>query len=294
MKKAVRIAFGFVVLGVLATDQSPAQTSPGQPPQTKGGQRRARVDMATMVRPIEMHDTVWIEDMTVLEIRDSIKAGKTTALVLVGGMEDNGPYITVGQHNSIVRALGDRIARRLGNALCAPVVAMAPGTPDRSSSPGSVVLSTETYASILVDIATSLRAQGFHNIMFMVDHGSDQKPAVEVTKSLNEKWKGEGAVAWYVSDYYNYDAVNKYSTEVLGNHEKSDGYHDDYYVAAISAVVDPVSARMPERIKAGKTTINGIDLAAPKATQDGNKIIEFRVDAAIKQIQKMTAESKAK
>src|SRR5690242_5608396 len=101
MIRGVRVtsAFGLSIIGVF-----------GQSPQTAGQQRRPRVDMATMVRPIEMHDTVWIEDMTVLEIHDSIRSGKTSALVMVGGMEDNGPYITVSQHNSIVRALAERIA----------------------------------------------------------------------------------------------------------------------------------------------------------------------------------------
>jgi len=282
----VSVFTGLSALTALAQGQ-------GNRPQGKGQQeRRPRVDMTTVVRPIEMHDTVWIEDMTQLEIRDSLKAGKTTALILVGGMEDNGPYITVSQHNSIVRAMGERVAKQLGNALCAPVVTMAPANPERAINPGSVVLSADTYKSILTDMATSLRANGFKYIMIMVDHGSDQPPAVEITKTLNEKWKGEGATIGYVSDYYDYNAVEKYSTDVLGNHEKSDGYHDDYYVAAISAVVDPVSARMPERIKAGKTTINGIDLAAPKAIEDGKKIIEMRVTAAVKQIRSLTGETK--
>ena len=36
-------------------------------------QRPTRVDMDTFPRPIEMRDTVWIEEMTQLEIRDSLK-----------------------------------------------------------------------------------------------------------------------------------------------------------------------------------------------------------------------------
>jgi len=30
---------------------------------------------------------VWIEDLTMLEVRDLIKGGKTTALILTGGIE---------------------------------------------------------------------------------------------------------------------------------------------------------------------------------------------------------------
>src|SRR5579863_2973461 len=144
----------------------------GQPPS------RERVNMQTFTRPIDMHDTVWIEDMTLLEIRDSLAAGKTTALVLVGGMEDNGPYVTVSQHNSVVRYMGEAIARRLGNALCAPVVGMAPGNPESSASPGSIVLSSDTYKNVLEDMGASLKAEGFKNILFLVDHGGDQQGAI--------------------------------------------------------------------------------------------------------------------
>ena len=129
-----------------------------KPRARRGGGKQARVDMNTLARPIDMHDTVWIEDMTQLELRDSLKAGNTTtALIFAGGMEDNGPYITVSQHNSIVRAMCDSIARKLGNALCAPIVGMAPGDPETSRNPGSIQLSAETYKGLLSDTAASLK-----------------------------------------------------------------------------------------------------------------------------------------
>jgi creatinine amidohydrolase len=253
---------------------------------------RQRVDMQTMARPIDMHDTVWIEDMTLLEIRDSLKAGKTTALVLVGGMEDNGPYVTVSQHNSVVKFIGEKIARELGNALCAPVVGMAPGNPEGSASPGSIVLSNETYKNMLTDMGASLKAEGFKNILFLVDHGGDQQGAVDAAKALSEKWKGSGVRAIYVAAYYDYDAVEKFEHDVLGVHEKSEGYHDDYYVAAISVAIDPNGVRLPERRKAHKTSINGVDLASSKAIEDGKKIIAYRTDVAVKAIRQLLADSK--
>jgi creatinine amidohydrolase/Fe(II)-dependent formamide hydrolase-like protein len=242
-----------------------------------------------MARPIEMHDTVWIEDMTLLEIRDSLKAGKTTAMVFAGGMEDNGPYVTVSQHNSIVRAMCDAIARKLGNALCAPIVAMAPGFPERAQSPGSVVLSADTFKAVLSDTATSLKTEGFKNILFMVDHGANAGPAQDAAKALNEKWAGSGAAVNYVPEYYDYKEVETFEHDVLSVREKRDGFHDDYYTASMSVAIDPNGARMPERIKAKKTTINGVDLALPKAVEDGKRIMAFREEATVKAIQKLLA-----
>ena len=44
---------------------------------------------------------------------------------------------------------------------------------------------------------------------------------------------------------------------------------------------------MQERIKAAKTTINGVDLAAPKAVEDGKKIMAMRQEAAVNAIRKL-------
>jgi creatinine amidohydrolase len=260
--------------------------------QTGRGGRGQRQDMATLPRPIDMHDTVWIEDMTQLEVRDSLKAGKTTALVFAGGMEDNGPYVTVSQHNLIVRAMCDSIARKLGNALCAPIVGMSPGSPERAKSPGSVVLSQDTFKAVAGDIATSLKTEGFLNILFMVDHGADAGPMQAAAKELSEKWAGSGSAVYYVPEYYDYGEVEKFEHEELKVTEKREGFHDDYYTASISVAIDPVEARMQERLKAGKTTINGVDLAGPKAVEDGKRIMAFREDAAVTAIRKLLAETR--
>jgi hypothetical protein len=98
--------------------------------------------------------------------------------------------------------------------------------------------------------------------------------------------------AIYVAAYYDYDAVEKFEHDVLGVREKSEGYHDDYYVAAISVAIDPNGVRLPERRKAHKTSINGVDLASSKAIEDGKKIIAYRTDVTVKAIRQLLADSK--
>ena len=53
-------------------------------------------------------------------------AGKTTIIVPIGGTEQNGPHMVLGKHNVRVKALSEKIARALGNALVAPVIAYVP------------------------------------------------------------------------------------------------------------------------------------------------------------------------
>ena len=43
-------------------------------------------------RPIAAKDSVFTEDLTWMEIRDALRAGKETIIVATGGVEQNGPH----------------------------------------------------------------------------------------------------------------------------------------------------------------------------------------------------------
>ena len=62
------------------------------------------------------------ELMTYPEIAAAMRAGKTTVLIYNGGTEQRGPHAVLGGHTLIARRASVEIARRLGNALVAPVL----------------------------------------------------------------------------------------------------------------------------------------------------------------------------
>src|ERR1043166_7358855 len=74
----------------------------------------------------QVPDTVFLEELTWTEVRDAIRAGKTTIIFPTGGTEQNGPHMVLGKHNFIVKHTAESIARRLGNALVAPVIPYVP------------------------------------------------------------------------------------------------------------------------------------------------------------------------
>src|SRR5688500_20354076 len=71
--------------------------------------------------------SVFLEELTWFEVRDAIAGGKTTIIIPTGGTEQNGPHIVLGKHNYLVKYKAGEIAKRLGNALVAPVMAYVPG-----------------------------------------------------------------------------------------------------------------------------------------------------------------------
>ena len=188
-----RLALMLLFLPAAVFAQPPA--APQAPRPTASVNTQPRVDVLGMARPIDMHDSVWIEDLTMMEVRDLIKAGKTTAVIMTGGIEENGPYLTTGKHNNVLRVMGDPIARGLGNALIAPIVTLEPGNPERIRTPGTVFLSAETYRAVLSDMSVSLKTQGFKDIVLLGDSGGNIKPIQEVVDALNAKWKAAGADA---------------------------------------------------------------------------------------------------
>ena len=242
-------------------------------------------------RPIAGEDTVFIEEMTWMEVRDALKDGKTTAIVATGGVEQNGPYLVTGKHNVILRATTDAIARRLGDALVAPIVPFVPeGDIDPPSLhmkyPGTISVSEETFERLLSDICASLRAHGFKRIVLIGDSGGNQKGMQAVAKRLGEDWQGDPAGVFYIPEYYDFDAVARWLKE-QGIEQQPEGLHDDFAMTAMMMSVDRRSVRTKQRIAAGNFRINGVELAPAKKTVDwGRRIIDFRAKLTVEAIKK--------
>ena len=244
-----------------------------------------------MIRPISMPDNLWMSELTVLEMRDLVGTyGYTTALIMNGTMESNGPYLTTGKHNHVLKVTGDRIARTLGNTLIAPIVMIDQGDPTSTDTPGRLVLSPETLRAVLSDMATSLRAQGFTEIFFIGDSGSNQRMLADVATDLAEEWRGDDILVAHIREYYNYGDVLRYQNEVLGKVELNkdlDGYHDDYYITSLIMNDSPDHVRLPQRQDVGLDHINSLHIDEEEALEIGRKIAQFRADVTVAAIERV-------
>ena len=151
--------------------------------------------------------TVFLEDLTWMELRDEIHAGKTTIIVPIGGTEQNGPYMALGKHNARVKALGEKIARELGNALVAPVLAYAPeGSVEPPTAhmrfPGTITMPDATFEKVLEAAARSFKLHGFRDIVFIGDHGGYQRSEQSVADRLNREWAATPIRAHAIIEYY--------------------------------------------------------------------------------------------
>jgi len=152
-------------------------------------------------------NAVRLEELTWTELRDRVAAGTTTVLIPIGGTEQNGPHMVLGKHNVRAGALADEIARRLGNAVVAPVVSYVPeGAIDPPQAhmkfPGTISIPDAAFKSLLEGAARSFRQHGFRDIVFLGDHGGYQKDMEDVAARLNREWQRTPVRVHALADYY--------------------------------------------------------------------------------------------
>lgn len=306
-KLAVILALPAVFAVAAAQQAPPAQQNP--PAQGRGGggrgaaltpeQRDARDKAAQekyagATRAIPARDSVWLEELSFLDARDAIKGGKTTALVLTGSTENNGPWMAGGKHWYALKLVGEATARKLGNALIAPIIPFEAGDPENKYQVwGSIYLTQETFQAVVRDVANSLKGQGFKNVILLGDSGGNTAGIRAVAAELSAKWTD--AKIYHVPEFYNWTSKGGVRDFIAaqGVPEKSanaDGIHDEYSLTAVVMAYDPKLIGFEERVKAGKATINGVPLEPKeKVIEMGRKIVEFRATVGAEAIKKAIA-----
>ncbi len=253
-----------------------------------------RYNCADTPNPLPATRTVWLEEMTWMDVRDALAAGKTTIIIPTGGVEPNGPWLALGKHNYVLQANCEAIARKLGDALCAPIVKFVPeGGVDPVSghmaSPGTITMREGTFRALLTDIVTSLKVHGFTNIILIGDSGGNQGGQRAVADSLTAIWKGAPVVA-HVQEYYDYAGVKKYMESKGVKEDKPEGMHDDPVISLNMFITNPQSIRYDQRVKLGKAGINGTSLAdRAQATRWAKEIVEYRATTTVEAVRKAIA-----
>jgi len=299
---ALTLFLGLAPLAAHQAQQPPTQAGrqgggrQGGPPSMGGGQcANNPLNCPDAPNPLPAANTVWLEEMTWMDVRDAMKAGKKTIIIPTGGVEPNGPWLALGKHNYVLRANCEATARLLGDAICAPIVPFVPeGRIDPPSghmtSPGTISVTNETFIALLSDIVLSMKVHGFEHIVLIGDSGGNVRPMQTVADTFTKQWSGTPRVI-HVGEHYDYNTVTA-AMEAKGlipAGRKSDGLHDDPTITMNMMVTDPESVRWEARVKAGKATIDGVSIAdRDKAIAIGKEIVAFRAQVTAAAIRKAT------
>ncbi len=193
--------------------------------------------------------SVYLEQLTWVEVRHLLAAGTTTVIIPTGGTEQNGPHMALGKHNVRVVANAGAIARRLGNALVAPVVAY---TPEGDIDPptghmrfaGTLSLPDPVFRQVLEYAARSLKQHGFRDIVFIGDSGPNQPGQKAVAATLNAEWGRSHARVHAIEGYYAGDSgLDAAESRKYGIRTGETGGHADVLDTSEMMAIDPGMVR---------------------------------------------------
>lgn len=250
-----------------------------------------------MFRPTvqaQVPNTVFLEELTWDEVRDGLAAGKTTVIIPTGGTEQNGIHVMLGKHNVVVKRTAELMARKLGNALVAPVLEYVPegdpNSPNFNPKPGVISCPGQCFVTVLEYAAKSLKAGGFKEILLIGDSGGNQSGLEEAAARLNKEWDGSGARVFALTEYYSKGRENHrawllaefgYTEEIVGSHAGITGTSQVLFV-------NPSGVRREKIFNVQEN--EGSDGDPKLATAAiGKMIIEFKVNAGIRQYKALKA-----
>lgn len=244
-----------------------------------------------LVIPAFAADSVFMEELTSPEIRDKIKAGATTVIIPTGGTEQNSRHMATGKHNMIVKYTSGEIAKQLGNALVAPVIAYVPEgniePPEgHMKFAGTISLKRDTYAALLTDAATSLKQHGFKLICFIGDSGGNQEIQKYLADKLSDDWKSSGVRVLQVSDYYDNNGQDKFVESLkipIGIASAHAGFEDTSELMAVNA--SAVRPQLFAKNTKENFATSGSDGDSTLASAEyGKYLLDLKIAVAVNQI----------
>jgi len=246
--------------------------------------------------PVQAQRSVYIEDLTWPEVQSAIGSGKTSAIIYTGSTEQNGPHMAIGKHNFIARWVAGAIAIKLGDALVYPTLPFAPtGDPVTRTAhmrfPGSVSLTSLTYAAVVHDVALSALDAGFRNVFIMGDHGDGQDVLASAAKTLDAQWKSKGARVFYIADVYFREKQQAHAYEAshgLPTHDVHAGTDDTSELMALDPQHRWIRTDKLARSIGAETTRSGVDGDPTKASAAlGDIFLQYKIDDAVNQIRQL-------
>ncbi len=237
-----------------------------------------------------------LEDLTWTEVRDAVRAGTTTVIIPVGGVEQNGPHMALGKHNFRAAALSARIAAKLGNAIVAPVVNYVPeGNVAPPSGhmkfPGTISVPEDAFMAILAGAARSLKQGGFLDIVLVGDSGNYQGQLGSVAQRLNREWAGGKARVHYIGAYYQ-AASTEYNQALRsrGFTDKQIGTHAALADTSLMLAIDPSRVHSAKLASSGDWSTTGVaGDPAPSTAALGQLGVDLIVDRTVLAIRQAVA-----
>ncbi|MBI3997394.1 MAG: creatininase family protein [Armatimonadetes bacterium] len=138
-----------------------------------------------------MRDTVLLEELSWPEVQEALASGVRTVIIMTASIEQHGPHLPTMTDTAIGQAVGERVARKLGKALLAPVI--RPGCSDHHLAfPGSLSIPKEVFIETVMAYVRSLAPHGFDTFILLSSHGGNFGALEVAAQRLREEFGSRG------------------------------------------------------------------------------------------------------
>jgi creatinine amidohydrolase len=161
-------------------------------------------------------------EMTRPEVEEAIASGVDTVIITIGSTEQHGLHLPLGTDAIMGEALGQRVARALGDTLLAP--GMRIGCSEHHMDfAGSLTLSRETFIGVVGDICRSLARHGFRHIVLLPTHGGNFAPLAKAVEAIRPELSGVNLIAFtdlmaFMDEIFQTGKARKVTPEQAGAH----------------------------------------------------------------------------
>lgn len=179
--------------------------------------------------------TLLIEELTWPDIEAAVDAGYRTCVLPSASTEQHGPHLPLCTDAVIAQELALRVARRLGNALVAPVI--RPGCSDHHMGfAGSMTIPKELLVDIYGAYASSLAVHGFDTFVLFSAHGGNFAFLNEAGEGIRER---VGKIVVAVPELEEFIEIQNAAVEKFGVSPQRSGSHAGYAESSEMLVVRP-------------------------------------------------------
>lgn len=188
----------------------------------------------------------------------------------------------------MARRTAAAIARRLGNALVAPVLPFSPaGSHLNAKTPGSVDLTPDLYSKVNEAVVASMVTNGFKNVVLMGDHGGGQQELEGLARTLNNRYAPQGVRVIFCGSVYrksrdDFNAWLKQNQLPVGAHASIPDTSQLMYLGGEEYV-------RKNRLTLGSPD-NGI-VGDPRrsSAELGKRVFDMKVDYGVEEIRRLLA-----
>lgn len=169
-----------------------------------------------------MKNEILMENMSWATVEEAVRLGKDTVIIGVGSIEQHGPHLPLATDAKVAKGLCVRVAKKLRNALVAPVI--RPGCSDHHREfPGTISLRPEVLIETIKDYCRCLTRHGFKKIVIIPTHGGNFAPTEIAARQIAMELKETKIVAYtdlggFLKQFLSTAKKHGISSETAGAH----------------------------------------------------------------------------